>query len=621
MFGMENGRLLEKADTLLAIKNLRINGVSKDYCSINLDLNRGRIHAIMGESGAGKTGLAHILAGMRRCDQGAIEMNGQPIEIRNPRQPFALGIGVLFQNTQLSFIPHLTVKEYLYLWADTLIVSGKRLADQAARLLRDYEIRIDPHALVSDLSQEECRLLALMKLLARDPAVVVLDEPTSDLSEIKKQHFFRIIRRFAEKGSGVLYLSNKLDEILQIGDEVTILKDGGTVAHFPIDYAKKHPETILGLYFGREVPGYSSDDEFKEVMDTILHTTELLTSEYELQDLLNLLAEKIAEISKADGCNILLLDEFSANVVECFRHLPPGMAAVELKEAVVRAVINDGKPLIVNHVAEAEMAHYFQQASDVKAMICVPIRMRTKINGAIEVFYSQPKNFTPEEIELLMTFATQVAIAIENTRLLGRSTLLKEAHHRIKNNLQSIISLLILQLETDHQKSLPAIVWQIIDRIKTIASVHEILSQDERGIGLINFQNLLKLIHANFQEKDRLNRIKVRIQADDLYVSYRTATSLGLVVNELLANCFEHAFPDGRNGTVMLRLEHDENRVYLQVKDDGVGCAGPGPNSSDSLGLTLVKTLVHRDLRGTIEISSSPGTKVSVVFPKQQINY
>jgi ribose transport system ATP-binding protein len=607
-------------DTILQLKNLRVSGVSKEGSNINLDLKKGEIHAIMGESGAGKTGIAHILAGINK-NQGIIYINNQLVEIKNPFHSLALGIGVLFQNYSYSFIPRLTVKEFLYIWADSFFISSKRLTEKTVQMLQEYEIDVNPNALMYNLNQEECRLLSLMKLLAHKPLIVALDEPSSDLSEVKKQHLFRIIRKYAENGNGILYLSNKLDEILQIGDRVTILKDGGTIDSFSIEYAKKNPGKILSLYFGREEQNNFSDDEFKDVIDTLLHTTELLTSEYELQDLLNLLVGKISETSKADGCSILLLDELSTNVVESFRHRRSNLPIFDLKEEIVSDVITSGQPLIINHLTEDEMARLFAQPNEVKALACVPIRVRTKINGAIEVFYTQKKNFTQEDIEVLMTFATQVAIAIENTRLLGRSTLLKEAHHRIKNNLQSIISLLILQLQTKSEKSLESIVWQIIDRIKTIASIHEILSQDEKGIGLINFNNLVKLIIANFNEKDFSGRVETLLEIDDLYVSYRTATSMGLIINELLANCFEHAFPEGKKGKIILRLHHDEDNVTLQVIDNGMGFKEVQPNSAGTLGLSLVKTLVSRDLRGSFEIASRMGTRVCIIFPKKQINY
>ncbi|HBE80509.1 MAG TPA: histidine kinase, partial [Firmicutes bacterium] len=94
----------------------------------------------------------------------------------------------------------------------------------------------------------------------------------------------------------------------------------------------------------------------------------------------------------------------------------------------------------------------------------------------------------------------------------------------------------------------------------------------------------------------------------------------GLVVNELLANCFEHAFPEG-TGKVILHLHHDENQVLLQVIDNGVGFEKKQLQSMGTLGLSLVKTLVNRDLRGTLEIMSQMGTRISIVFPKKQVNY
>jgi two-component sensor histidine kinase/ABC-type multidrug transport system ATPase subunit len=610
-------------DTLLQFKNIRIDKISKDDQCINLDLKRGEIHTIMGEPGAGKTGIAQFLAGLQIPTYGTIFLNQQPVQIKSPFQSLALGIGVLFENTSFSYIPYLSVKEYLFLWTNLWIISSRKLAKKTRELLDEYEINIDPNRLFINLNQEERRLIALMRIFARDPSIVVLDEPSSNLSEARKQHLFRIIRKYAEKKKGVLYLSNQLEEILQIGDRVTILKNGATVACHPIEYAKRNPQKILGIYFGREeqVDG-TSDDEFKDLIDTLLHTTELLTSEYELQDLLNLLVEKITEASKADACSILLFDEASANVVECFRHSRSNLPEVELKEKIVRDVITSGQPLIIHNMEDAELTKMFHQKVEITSLVCMPITVRTKINGAIQVFYSQKKTFSPEDIELLKTFATQVAIAVENTRLLGRSTLLKEAHHRIKNNLQSIISLLILQLQSKSEKSLEAIVWEIIDRIKTIAGVHEILSQDEKSIGLINFRNLVNIIVSNHNEKDNLNGIQVEIDVSDFYVSYKTATSLGLIVNELLSNCFEHAFPNRKNGRIIVSLSHDENDVKLQVADNGIGL---NPDTmqdfSKSLGLSLIKTLISRDLRGSLRFETNQGTRVSIIFPKQQINY
>ena len=612
-------------DSLLQIRNLRINKAGGDDANrINLELRRGEIHAVMGEPGAGKTDIAHILAGLQAPGAGVLTLNGQPVTIRNSYHAIDLGIGVLFESGHLSFIPHLTVKEYLYLWTNRWIISNKKLTEKTEQLLAEYEINVAPHCLFSDLSQEERRLISLLRLLARNPTILVLDEPSSSLGEIKKQHLFRILRQYARKQAGILYLSNQLEEVLQIGDWVTVLKNSGTLACFPIEYAKRNPERIVGVYFGREKPEdpAGNADEFKDVIDILLHTTELLTSEYELQDLLNLLAAKITEAFKADLCSIRLFDEVFTNVVENCRCFRSNLPEIELKEEIIRNVIKGGQPLILNGIKEEEMLQFFDQQVAIRSLLCMPIPVRTKINGAIEVFYTQKKNFGQDDIELLQTFATQVAIAVENTRLLGRSTLLKEAHHRIKNNLQSIISLLLLQFQSKSKKSMETIVWNIIDRIRTIADVHEILSQDEKSIGLINFRNLVNLIVSNYLEKDLPLQIQIAVEIPDWYVSYKTASSLGLIVNELLANCFEHAFPGGKEGNILVKLEPVENQMLLQVADNGIGISNELlQNSSNTLGLFLVRNLVSLDLRGAVQFVNKRGAQVRITFPKQQVSY
>jgi two-component sensor histidine kinase len=134
--------------------------------------------------------------------------------------------------------------------------------------------------------------------------------------------------------------------------------------------------------------------------------------------------------------------------------------------------------------------------------------------------------------------------------------------------------------------------------------------------------NLVNLIISNFNQKETSHRIHFQIELPDLYITYKIATSLGLVVNELLANCFEHAFPEGREGKIMLHLQHNNEMVYLQVMDDGIGFKEENiRHSTGTLGLSLMRSLVQRDLHGSIIFEHDKYMKVSISFPKQQINY
>ena len=214
--------MLEVADVVI--------GIPKSRGSISFDLQPGEVHAIMAESGAGKTGLAHILAGLEQPIRGNIYLNRQPVLIKDPFHAILLGIGVFFNDTSYSLIPHLTIKEYLFLWHDGHIISNKRLAEKAKGLLDEYEVNINADTLIFELSQEQRCLIYLMKLLARRPSILILDEPSVDLSETGKQHLFRILQK-CRSSSGILYLSNQLEEILQVADRVTILKEGATRLH------------------------------------------------------------------------------------------------------------------------------------------------------------------------------------------------------------------------------------------------------------------------------------------------------------------------------------------------------------------------------------------------------
>jgi rhamnose transport system ATP-binding protein len=212
-------------------------GATTAVAGVDLDLAIAEVHGLVGENGAGKSTLMRILAGLFADYGGSIEIDGEPVQIAIPAQARAHGIALVHQ--ELSLLPELTVAENILLGREPAarlpgFISRRRIEDAAQRHLTACGVRLDPHAKVGSLSLADRQLAEIVKGIAAAPRVLILDEPTSSLSVKEARELFRIIERLVERGTTVVYISHKLDEIFAVSDRVTVLRDGAKVATAPI---------------------------------------------------------------------------------------------------------------------------------------------------------------------------------------------------------------------------------------------------------------------------------------------------------------------------------------------------------------------------------------------------
>ncbi|MDR5683909.1 MAG: ABC transporter ATP-binding protein [Armatimonadota bacterium] len=216
---------------------LELRGISKRFPGvvanddISLRVERGEIHAIVGENGAGKSTLMKILYGLYQPDEGEILIRGRPVRMAGPRTALMLGIGMVHQHFML--IPAFTVAENVILGSEPSGVLSRREAERRVRELSDrYGFRLDPSAPVSSLSVGEQQRVEILKVLYRGAELLILDEPTAVLTPQEVEDLFRNLRGLREGGKTIIFISHKLDEVLALADRVSVLRRGrmiGTV--------------------------------------------------------------------------------------------------------------------------------------------------------------------------------------------------------------------------------------------------------------------------------------------------------------------------------------------------------------------------------------------------------
>ncbi len=236
---------------------LAMRGIVKEFPGVrandgvDFELRRGEIHALLGENGAGKTTLMNILAGLYRPDAGAIELAGEPVELKSPRAAIDAGIGMVHQHFRL--IDRFTVAENVTLgWhAPRALLSPRRLEGEIARLSDVYRMAVDPSRPVWQLSVGEQQRVEILKNLHREANILILDEPTAVLTHQEAEELFASLRSMAAEGRGVVFISHKLREVEAVADRVTVLRHGrvtGTVAVRDTSQAE-----LALLMFGHEV--------------------------------------------------------------------------------------------------------------------------------------------------------------------------------------------------------------------------------------------------------------------------------------------------------------------------------------------------------------------------------
>src|ERR1700755_2182545 len=213
---------------------LELRGITKRFGSlvandaIDFELRRGEIHALLGENGAGKSTLMNVLYGLHQPDEGQFLLNGEPVSIDSPRRAINLGIGMVHQHFML--VPVMTVAENLVLGAEPrangVLLDYKSAESRARELSERFGLAVDPRAKVEDLGVGAQQRVEILRALFRDAKVLVLDEPTAVLTAQESQDLFRVLRALKEDGTSVVFISHKLNEVLDVADRVTVLRRG-----------------------------------------------------------------------------------------------------------------------------------------------------------------------------------------------------------------------------------------------------------------------------------------------------------------------------------------------------------------------------------------------------------
>lgn len=503
----------------------------------------------------------------------------------------------------------------------SFFIDWNMIEDNFNKICKSYGLVYDPKQKAESLSIENKKILYLLKILACKPKIIIIQELTEHLSSDNVLKVNRIIKNYIDEGGSIIYITKQWEEALDISDYITIITNGNVVASMSANEAKRNPRKLINMIEGYK---YKSDEDREEnnVLNAVFKSAEFLTSEYELKDILMLMAKELTDVMGADACYINLIEPQANIIMDNFVYTKNTIDIPIIKDDLILEIASQND-IFYSNVNEKGFKSMFYSYKNIKTIISIPILIRTQLSGLVSIYYNDIYTQTEEETMYLMTFARHVAIAIEDTRLMGRTALLQESHHRIKNNLQSIISLIAIQKSTidytNDKQSIEEVFEKIISSIMSIASVHELLSRNEHGGSIINLKSIIESIVGSGE----FNNIDIKFELKDVFISHSKATSIAIVVNELLLNSKKHAFKDlNKNYPRQIIVSSDiiKDEVVLIVKDNGVGISEDfSLKDLSSVGLSVITGIIKSEFQGDISFTKDHGTIVKILLPRKWI--
>ena len=220
--------------------------------NVNLEIRKGEIHALMGENGAGKSTIIKIITGIYTKDDGEIYIDGEHVEINNRQDASSAGVSVIYQ--ELSLVPELTVTENIFLGHEIMkhgVPDRKEMRRQVQQLIDKYGFIIQPDAIIATMGMAQRQMTEILKALSMDAKLLIMDEPTTSLSASETEQLFVTMEGLRERGTSILYISHRLEEIYRITDRLTIMRNGEIVG--VVDSRTVEPDTVTTLMIGHEL--------------------------------------------------------------------------------------------------------------------------------------------------------------------------------------------------------------------------------------------------------------------------------------------------------------------------------------------------------------------------------
>lgn len=505
--------------------------------------------------------------------------------------------------------------------AETTVIPYKK--KQLHRLCNEiknlFHINIDFSVPLQELSISEQIIIEVVHAYISNMDFLICDNLLSQLVFEDRKILISMFRKMQEAGKSILYLTTKWEYAVQISSRILIVSEMELLGEMKTADVIKNPQPLLYLLSGKNLIE-PKPEEASSFLDMLYSSAEYMTNNYELNEALAIIINNVCQTINCQNCCIYLQQHSTSPVLQ---YIGDNINVPALKESFLHDNFHDfeftANDIFYINKNDLNFNDIFAaKQDDIKSIMSMPVICKGKIIGGVYVFFAGASLYNHQDYLYLKSFCKEVAIVIETSKLISNSILLQESNHRIKNNLQLIISVLTMQrvyLSQNPNADINDIFDSITNTIFNIASLHDLLTSNIAHSDSININQITSSI-LNLYEA---SNIKIHLRCDDFVVPYASVTSISMVINEVIANCSKHAFQNSRcsENEIYITCVKSSDYVDIEIRDNGIGISPEiDIDHAQSVGLSIIRTIVKNELHGSLQLSDTgSGTLVRISFP------
>lgn len=531
---------------------------------------------------------------------------------------------ICFLRKQENLVDGLTVAENLFLSCNReIFISYKKMIRTCERIFEEIGYYLPPNAQVSELTSNQRRFVEFYRIYLRCPAVLVANEVTVNLSYKEIVYFSRIVESLKSKGTSIFFFTTRCEEALRIGDVFHIYVDGERKHVFSKLEVQNNPEMLFLSVMNITSPGTDDMLNERQWLKAINESMQIENQITRINMVLSAYCNRIRKLMEGQFCRLYLYQSEEEEFTCAATSEELRMGFGYLRESELRKIV-EGEPLFIATERDCDYAELFETEDYPRGTVCYSMNAGDGNRLLIQVgMNALPKYIKSSKMDMLQHIAIELLIFIENSRLHRQTAILQESNHRIKNNMQMILSYLMLQhqslqkevdSEEDRERVNQAF-QDLTNRIMVVYNVHNLLSAWGKQRKTAGFEELLHEIRKIYE-----NYLDVALQVEEVAIPQKIMLSLGIILNEMMNNTVKHNLYLRRKLHADIQMARQGDQMCLSYRDDGAGDRDANGRTSSGIGMWLIKTVVQNDLKGEIHVDSAGGYAVKIRFPIEILN-
>lgn len=495
--------------------------------------------------------------------------------------------------------------------------SKKKLMTICQSLCERFRIDFSLTIPLSQLTESERVIVAVLHAYLSGADIFVCGNLLSTLTLKDRStllSFFSYLK--AEEHKRILYLTSKWEFAVMISDYIIVFGDRIILGEASANDVIKNPQKLIYLISGKTLINQKSETKKPaDILEMLYNGASYYSDNFKLSESFSFVLNGVVKTLYASSCTLVILDNDTNNY---HFYSNDDSVSPSLSSEFLKTFYANPKDVFYSTSEDVSFPSIFQKAENVKTIIAVPVYNHNIITGILAVFFSSSIIYDDEQLMYLKSFSKEIAIIIETSKLMGSSVLLRESNHRIKNNLQIIVSLITLQqsyLNSNPDADINDSLDSLTNRIQNIAMIHEKLTKADSYQSGMLLKSLLLSVIKPYSDTD----INFIVESDDISVPYKKATSIAMIINELVVNSIKYAFINHKNSAnyISISCKIENKDLVIVIEDNGCGLPDDiSIDSSSSIGFSIIKMLSNSDLNGEIKIcNTGQGTKANLCVP------